>query len=150
MTSRSSTVLRTRGVIVAVAALVTCTPERVALGQAIEDSRAEVASGCTIDLNHDGKRDWVIVSRDRQSFEVIAVLSHKSGYEAKRVYRGIHSFEVSCQVGDVVRSTAAGPGAKRPRIIRTGGSFVSLRQPEGSSIAYFWRQGLLYRVWTSD
>jgi len=108
-------------------------------------------SSCEMDFNNDNQPDIALLVETLLGRRLIILLyeSNKS-YDAS-VIDGIGEFmRLSCQFGSIVKETLAGPGEKESKTYKTPGKYIKLKQPESSSVVYFWDGDQFKEVWTAD
>ena len=112
---------------------------------------AKLLTSCEIDLNGDKQADVVLALETVRGPEVIALLASGSTYRGFVIATGRKAqLRLTCEFGDTVTSTTAGPGDPKPRPVRTPGAYIELYQPESSSFAYVWTGTNFVEVATGD
>ena len=107
-------------------------------------------SSCQIDLNGDKELDMAILVETVRGRELLALIKTSQGYNSYMVALDKPDMYLSCHYGKTVTETLAGKGNKPRKSYTTPGAFISLKQPEGSSVAYFWNGKGFTEVWTAD
>ena len=108
----------------------------------------EPAQSCQIDLDRDGREDLAVFMRTGEEHELVVLLSRLSGYETRSLFHGEPSLVLACKLGDsVVETTAARHAGARHE---TGGTYLTLSQPEGASFAFYWAGSKFQEVQASD
>lgn len=107
-------------------------------------------SGCELDLNGDNNADITLLLETTNGRQLIVLLSNSKGYNAFILSKDKPNMSLSCHFGKSIKETAAGKGKKDGREYHTLGTYIQLKQPEGSSVVYFWHQNGFKEVWTSD
>lgn len=129
--------------------LLCCLVAPASLQARISDLQSVVES-CSTDLDGDRQQDLVLQVATASGFDTIALLHKQNGYRVYLLSRRAESMKLTCEVGRTVRSTAAGAGSNLGHVYQTPGAFVSLKQPEGSAVSYFWTGKTFREIWTSD
>lgn len=107
-------------------------------------------SSCQMDLNGDSELDMVILVETVRGRELLALIKTPQSYNSYVVSQNKPDMYLSCHYGKTVTETLAGKGNKHRKSYTTPGTFISLIQPEGSSVAYFWNGTGFTEVWTAD
>jgi hypothetical protein len=107
-------------------------------------------SSCQIDLNGDNELDMAMLVETVRGRELLALIKTSQGYNSYVVSLDKPDMSLSCHYGKTVTETLAGKGNKPRKSYATPGAFISLNQPEGSSVAYFWNGKGFTEVWTAD
>lgn len=108
------------------------------------------SSSCELDLNNDNEPDIALLVETRKGRELIVLMRTSSGYSANVVSRDKPDMNLSCYLGKSVVETTAGTGKVMGKVCKTPGAYIQLKQPEGSSVVYFWNGKGFTEVWTSD
>lgn len=107
-------------------------------------------SSCELDLNNDNESDIVFLVETIRGQELIVLMKTERGYNAHVVSRNKRNMYLSCHFGKTVTETTAGKGKRVGKEYTTLGTYIQLKQPEGSSVVYFWNGKEFQEVWTSD
>lgn len=107
-------------------------------------------SGCELDFNGDNKPDLALLVATSKERQLIVLINNSNGYNAFVISGGKPNMNLSCHLGNTVKETNAGKGKNKGKVYRTLGTYIQLKQPEGSSVVYFWEGNGFKEVWTSD
>jgi hypothetical protein len=107
-------------------------------------------SSCELDLNNDNEPDLALLVEASKGRELIVLMKTSSGYNAYVVSRDKPDMNLSCHLGKSVVETTAGTGKVTGKVYKTPGAYIQLKQPEGSSVVYFWNGKGFTEVWMSD
>lgn len=115
---------------------------------AMGEEMSAAAGSCWIDLDRDGTKDIAVFVPDETGAKLIALLGRAGGYEGKVLMSGAPGMVLSCKNGDFVTETTAIrlEGKKH----QTGGTYVTLSQPEGAAYAFFWTGSKFQEVLLAD
>ncbi|MGE4299383.1 MAG: hypothetical protein AB7E47_15310 [Desulfovibrionaceae bacterium] len=108
---------------------------------------AHAEAGCALDMNGDGLEDAAFLAHGAQGTSVVVLAGRDAGFVA-------HSAPVAarpalaCREGDAVWGLA--PGAHEPALHGTGGGYVLLTSPDGTSVAVLLRGNGVHRVALAD
>jgi len=108
-------------------------------------------SSCEIDLNDDDRCDLAMLIETIEGRELIVLLRMEGGYEAFLLSRNIdENCHLSCHFGSTISETEAGDNSEARRQFEVPGAYLTLYQPEGAAIAYFWDGNGFMDIWISD
>lgn len=110
---------------------------------------------CELDFDGDGRVDIAEFIESRSGHELIILLRRSDGFLAFRpfaVAAGERNYMMmECRLEDSFVGIPPGGKPADPRQrYKTPGAYILMYMPESSSVAYFYQDGRVREVWTSD
>jgi hypothetical protein len=107
--------------------------------------------GCEIDLDGDSQNDISLLMKTNKGFELIVLLKKGDGYKTLLLWQGDSEImNMSCCYGKSIKAFATDRKCNKKTRYETNGTYIRLSEPEGSCMAFYWKNGKFEKVWVSD